>query len=231
MTLKHVSLLVMAVSVMNFACSPRGEKKESTVQIQLPSSRGVLAAPPTGRSSCYAINVMAPDLPSQAAVSCLPATGLSLPFSPEGATLSMLIPMGSDRVFEVYLLLKADGDTSPCEPLGLADPALNAEQIYKVAVAGPLVLDQPEMSLSIKASFPGEAEHLAKLNSGNGTCTWTAPEVTPTPTPTPTATPTPGPVKMQTSGKELSGTHFKIQTGAPSSPKQQGGQFKISPQQ
>jgi hypothetical protein len=119
-----------------------------------------LEALPTDKKICYGINVTGPGITAPS-VPCLTSVGTVAGFAPENSDLSIVVPRGSGRSFELLVaLVELDAD---CPSLSTA--GLNSSTLNRTFISGRtdnVTLSNPEETVTIQLSFPGLDKAMAK---------------------------------------------------------------------
>lgn len=101
------SLLLTTVSLILISCQ-RPTEKTLRVHIQIPEKKiaqtktNTKLHPLNNQKECYAVSVSGPGI-NQQNLTCAPSVGLLVGFKLEGETLSLEVPQGSNRLFQVYM--------------------------------------------------------------------------------------------------------------------------------
>lgn len=161
----------------------------SVISLQLPAKDGsskafgkggvsAFAAIPANRKACFGVNVLADDIVGLPENSCNPKVGLVAGFIESGGTISLEVPRGERRTFDLYLYLAPEGDLSPCPQMPLRFSTAQLKNLYYIGTSGPVSLTKLVEEINIVASFPGLAQTFAAVNSYPASCT-SFPEIQP----------------------------------------------------
>ncbi len=161
-------LLCTTLFFLAVACTRNAEKSSlSTLTIQTPnhlvSGVGTLVALPVGRTACYGINVLGAG-PSNAST-CGPTTGITAGYVPAGGSVTANVPSKQTVSIQLFLYLKALGDTSPCPTFAPVIPATQISDTYLVGESSNLYVDGADMSVTINGTFPGVSQNIAQTLS------------------------------------------------------------------
>lgn len=172
-----------------FGCSRGIQRNSSTsIVLQVPgasqngSSVGALASLPANRKACFGLNITASDIGSQPQT-CGPNTGIVAGFVEPGGTIEVSVPKGSNRKFDLYLFLEAEGENVPCPSMATAwGGGVAIASTYLVGSIEGVELDDDVETLNIDATFPGTSTNLAQQLNLPSSCL-------PPPVPIPTVPP------------------------------------------
>ncbi|MGE3757591.1 MAG: hypothetical protein AB7H97_07540, partial [Pseudobdellovibrionaceae bacterium] len=115
------------------------------------------------RKKCYAISVSGIDIDQVTpASSCSPETGKLAGFVAGGEILSIDVPRGENRKFELYMLLQKEGDNSACPVMEPVISKSMLSQIYLVGKVEGITLAQAEETVNITLETVDETQNLAK---------------------------------------------------------------------
>ena len=103
------------------------------------------------------------------ATTCSPKTGVTAGFVAEGGTLSVEVPRGEARMFELYMYLQDAGSTQPCPTLGKKFSAIDLAHVYFMG-STTVAIRNPVEDITLVASFPGVNQTLATTNSYPAVC-------------------------------------------------------------
>ncbi len=161
----------------------------TVITLQLPAKDGsskalgkggvsAFSAIPVNRKACFGVNVLADDIVALPENSCNPKVGIVAGFIESGGTISLEVPRGERRTFDLYLYLAPEGDVSPCPPMPLRFSTAQLKNLYYIGTSGPVSLTKLVEEINIVASFPGLEQTFAAVNSYPASCT-TFPQVQP----------------------------------------------------
>jgi hypothetical protein len=172
----------ITLAVFNSACS-RATSDESTIvnfktptmaALKLSTAQSIskqritkAEALPTDRKICFAINVTGPGIETQP-VKCLGSVGQVAGFTGENSELSLVLPRGNDRNFELLIFL-ADPDKS-CPTL--TTDIINSSFLNRTFISGSaknISLTKDSETVNILLNFPGLQNSMAK-DASIGTC-------------------------------------------------------------
>lgn len=168
-------VLRSAICIMFLVTSACTRKVEDFSKIRIQSAQSVsgkveaISSLPVGRKACYGFSVTGPNI-SASTNSCSPLLGLTGGFVEAGGILEASVPRGSQRTIDLYLLLLAVGDNSPCPSLINPFPSNLLDKIYFVGRTSNIDLTQAEQTVNITATFPGESQNIAVQNSYASSC-------------------------------------------------------------
>lgn len=154
-------LLAFAVFTAGAGCSRPSEAGISSVSIRAPGREqfhkaSALHQPfPPEKKVCFGLQVLGPDIPLAQANSCAPKVGITSGFVAEGELLTVTVPKGSDRTFELLVYL-----AEPSEKCPAFDPAFQSHhvQLSRTHVSGRragVKLEKDEESVILELNFPG----------------------------------------------------------------------------
>lgn len=153
------------------ACA-RQPEGYSVVRLATPTASkiGALAAVPAGRTLCYGVSIKGSGIASTPATSCKPEVGTLLGFVGPNGELKGEVLKGDARTFDVFLWVQKAGDNLPC-PAGVAGLAsIPSNQLYLLGSVPNIKLALDSETVSIPTTYPGDANHLAQINSYPSSC-------------------------------------------------------------
>lgn len=164
------------ILLMISGCARKKAEQDSRVSIRTPSTpllgkSSSLAASDKSvvgtRKECYAVSVTGPGIAgtaghTAAAPTCSPETGLIAGFVGNGQELSLEIPRGDKRKFELYLFLQKEGEDNPCPTMGATIPKSLLMQTYLIGTTEDVSLLSADSVVDIRMNFPGYPNNLAK---------------------------------------------------------------------
>lgn len=163
----------LALAALLCGCTRPASELTSTVTIQPPRSgffdrvsSQALTGLPAGKKACFGVEVSGPGVPQVSAGSSCVQLGIFAGFT-EGESLSLEVPRGAQRTFQLFLHLVDAADPCPDFQSGFMTSA-NAQKTYLAGSATGVTIEKTEETVGISASFPGEANHL--LASGQASC-------------------------------------------------------------
>lgn len=164
------------LSILMFGCSRPLTGDLSKISIQLPSEQhlgkvGALSALPANRKACFGINVTGQGIPSDAANSCSPNTGVLAGFVEPGQVIEAKVPKGPSRTIRLYVFLQEVGQNIACPTFAKTLTPTQLLNTYLVGTKENIDLEAPEVTVSITMSFPGLSQNLAQQMSLPNTCT------------------------------------------------------------
>lgn len=127
---------------------------------------------------CFAVSITGTGIP-EGTGNCQPTLGATAGFVEAGQSVEIEVKSGESRKIELYLHLKAAGDTSACPGIGGSISTPNVlTSTYLVGTVNNISLVEEEVSVSIPVSFPGESSHIAQTMGLPASCTTGATVVT-----------------------------------------------------
>lgn len=132
-----------------------GSKKLSAMGVDLPTDKRV----------CYGINVFSNDIATTRQSSCHSPLSLTAGFVSEGEALSLMVPKGSDRNFELYVYLTDLGANCPSWSEAFQQVPSNYLKVYKSGITQGITLSKEEETVVINLDFPGVENHVAGQNN------------------------------------------------------------------
>ncbi len=186
-------LMVMTLVAVFSGCTlPKAGQQKITLKIsrtqanQKAANQTLMQGPsalsfPSGYTLCFAVNVMADDIPGTQLNSCTPKVALHAGFVPENQEMVLMVPQGTGRKFEIFSYLSQDG-TCPATATQTDLEAIDYSRVYAVGEASNIEISGADVPISITANFPG-SDHNLEADLGLTSCSGA---ITPPPTPTPT---------------------------------------------
>ncbi len=174
---RYVSLLLLLASAGLLSCQ-RAIDEDSSISIVTPKTldslnkAGSLDAVPAGATLCYLISVTGPKIPPAVTNSCSPAFGLLSSVVKGGDTITVNVPRGSARKFELYLHLPG---TDSCPEISAPLAASLLSSTYLIGSASNVDINSDNVSLTIKATFPGLSQNIAQQLNMASSCLPAAP--------------------------------------------------------
>ncbi len=168
---------------------PNVNEGSTVISLKLPGKDGsskaagkggvsAFAALPASRKACFGVNVLANDIVGLPANTCNPKVGIVAGFIESGGTISLEVPRGEGRTFDLYLYLAPEGDVGPCPAMPQRFSTAQLKNLYYIGTSGPVALTKLVEEINIVADFPGLTQTLAAVNSYPASCT-TFPQVQP----------------------------------------------------
>lgn len=158
------STTTLALVILAFGCTrPSANKNsnQSQISFRAPSSNDFFKAStqsssiPAGYKACFAVNVIASDLPTSQHNSCSPKLGSFAGYVEGNANLSLSVPKGSARTFQLIVQLVPPTQSCPqLNPAHLSDYD-TLRFTYLAGQTAGIDLKKDEESVSIKLEFPG----------------------------------------------------------------------------
>jgi hypothetical protein len=129
-----------------------------------------MAALPSDRKACYAVNVTGLNIAVAPGAGCAPGLGSVGGFVQAGGELNVAVPKGTSRRVELYLYLMAPGDNGPCPAIGNPMAESRLGSTYLLGATENVTLAKDEEEVTIQASFPGVTQHLPRQLSMSTAC-------------------------------------------------------------
>lgn len=166
--------LVFALLGLILASCTRDESAStdnSTIEIQTPkrgsaNMRAVaLGQPlPTDKRVCYAVNVSGSGVSGDLSNACISGIQQVAGFVTEGESLTLSVPKGSARKFQVYLYLTDINSSCPAWNETFKANLSSYDKLYKVAEVEGVELVRDEEVIEMTVSFPGLANSVGLLS-------------------------------------------------------------------
>lgn len=174
------SIVAMLAACTMFSCTKKAETTTSVIALKVPSLQsqknnvGTLSTIPTDRKACWGVNIIASDMPTTPATTCSPKTGVTAGYVADGGMISVDVPRGEARMFELYMYLQDAGSTQGCPTFGKKFSASDLTHVYFMG-STTVAIRNPVEDITLVASFPGLNQTIASLNTYPATCTAVTP--------------------------------------------------------
>lgn len=181
---RHFFILILCW-LCAIACSRPLNKDSSRLSIRAPghpgqlgkAEAGSLSTIPTNRKACYGVSVSGQGIPGTAGTTCSPKSGVVAGFVEPNGLLELNVPQGTGRKVDLYLFLMKPGETGPCPQMAGAFSAAQLLQTYFMGDAPNVSLSKEVEVVTIKATFPGVNNYLARQNELPASCTAGVPQI------------------------------------------------------
>lgn len=117
---------------------------------------GTLSTFPTGKKLCFGVNILGSGLPNNSN-SCGPTLGQAKGFVSDGQIIEMDVPKGIGRTIEAYLYVLPSGSNCPTTN---GTSGLNPSLMYKIATKENVDMSLDTTTVSLDATYPGDAHTL-----------------------------------------------------------------------
>jgi hypothetical protein len=174
----YISLYCFSV-ILNTGCSrPNINGKTSVISIMTPKRSEIVSkvktfsqALPDNKVYCFAITVKGTGIEEvkSSADLCQASLGLSSGFVQESESLTLDVPKGSDRSFELFLYLAEPGTVCPVLNDSFFSNIVAYSKTYQVGKTSSVNLTQDNESVEIELDFKGLAQNLM-VDSGLSSC-------------------------------------------------------------
>jgi len=176
-----IAVLILAAMLMSCTRASKPEVSSLKFDFSKINEKGSGLIPqsaiPSGSSVCYAVNVVASDIPGILRHQCSPHLGVFAGFIAEAETLSVEVPFGKDREVQLYAFLPKPG--SPCIGINGKEggPKIDPQSVFLVGKLTNQIFDKAEITLPMPVNFPGTDHSIfADLRMGSS-CLNTSPPV------------------------------------------------------
>ncbi|MCB9025404.1 MAG: hypothetical protein H6625_03730 [Bdellovibrionaceae bacterium] len=166
--------LIFLITTLFFLASCSRESSDySSLMVQLPEHLSKNKVAGLGFQDdvakiCYAVNVVGPGLPA-GSNACGPVPGVFSAFMPAGSQLELLVPNGTGRTVELYMLaLNATNDTCPKWDQA-CDSKFNCG-VYKVGQKTNVDTTKSETIVEILLDFKNWNDHVVKQSAQPNLC-------------------------------------------------------------
>lgn len=171
-------ILLILSTLFALGCQRQISGTRSSISIQVPKSAnmnsktggvGAMAAMPSDRKACYGVVISGGGLDDRSAT-CGPKGSLFLGFVEPGQVITADVEKGKNRTVELFAFLEGVGQNDPCPQFA---PSLSAQQAintFKVGKADFVDMTADTTEVTITASFPGVANHVAQELSLPASC-------------------------------------------------------------
>lgn len=157
-------LLLLGLSLLG--CTRSIDPEKTVINLRMPSElrlaakADIMAALPSGRKLCYAVNVTGPGI-DNAGDQCGVSRGLMLGFVESGNSVAVEIKPGADRRIALYAYLMGHGETGTCPAIPPSFKDLGVKNMFKVAESEAINISGDEMVVNLQATFPGMNQSFA----------------------------------------------------------------------
>ena len=166
-----IGLMLMALLTLIGCQRPQGPGGNSSVAIAIPSAaqymHGKIGALAIGDVDytrlCFVALVKGPDIQTTKNT-CDVERGISSSAAGPGSSLSLDVPGGDGRVFEIYGLLRAL-PTDACPDATSAGFGTTISKVYFLGRSLPVTIDPPTATVSVDILLPQESNNLV-VSSG-----------------------------------------------------------------
>lgn len=140
------------------ACSPKVESG-SRVVIKMPdasqlsaASSKVFASSYSWDRACFAVNVIAPDIPGKRPNQCSVPVGINTGWAMQNGELSLDVPRGSQRNIEVFAHFR-NAATDPCPTPDKRLDQLDGSKIVRIGSA-TFDVNEPIVNVAVEVELP-----------------------------------------------------------------------------
>lgn len=126
---------------------------------------------PIGKQICFAVNVTGTGISNSIneAGTCHSKFGLISGFAQDGTTLSLEVPKGNSRNFELYMYLADSGSPCPSLDFNFFDSNINYAKTFLVGTSNSVNLNSDKENVNIQLQFQGLTKSLL-AQSGQVSC-------------------------------------------------------------
>lgn len=164
-------LSICVISLLLGACTRGIHSPSSQIKIELPEhnqlqnkSLSVNQAFPVDKKACFGVNVTASDL--EQTLGCHPPLSEFSGFVQGGGTLTIDVPQGEGRKFDLYVHFVDQDKTCPTWDSNFNKNPLNFLKLYLAGSTSNVNLSTEQETVSITLNFPGLQNHVAKTLAG-----------------------------------------------------------------
>ncbi len=167
---------ILSACFLLSACErPTGQDSSSHVLIRTPNlalsaSVSAQSAIPVGKKACYGVSVTGDGIGSGGGGSCGLSVGVSAGFVDGSSTLSLEVPRGADRTFELLIYLVNSSEACPQFDPAMLSKLVDLKKIYRSGKTSGVTLNQDQQDVAIDVSFPGEDQSLATVEPAVASC-------------------------------------------------------------
>lgn len=116
---------------------------------------------PANKKACFGVHVSGSGIaPSSYGGACGPAVGIVSGFVPENSELTIMVPKGSNRKFELLVYLAETSASCPSIEAAISDSS-SPTKTYSSGVVDNVDVNKDQQDLAITLNFPGESQSLA----------------------------------------------------------------------
>jgi hypothetical protein len=168
--------MLSACLFLSSACvRPAGKDASSRVLIQTPdlslaANVSTQSAIPTGQKACYGVSVTGEGIGATAGGGCGLSVGASAGFVEGSSTLSLELPRGSDRTFELFIYLVSTTESCPKFDPTMLSKLSDLKKIYRSGKTSGVTLNQDQQNVTINVLFPGEEQSLFTVEPAVASC-------------------------------------------------------------
>ncbi len=173
-------LLFSLLGIINLSACKRAqdEATSSKIQIRIPTLQEQSSAIKSSAVSstvnynllCFAINVTGPDIPvTTGASTCNVERGIFEGSVAPGQSLTVMVPMGSSRNFEVYGFLR-NNTSEACPTAFGSNWNWPLQKVYLLGQTNGVDISTPESSVSIGFSIPQSEQNIITQKGWSSTC-------------------------------------------------------------
>lgn len=173
----QTSLVWVALTWVALAGCSKPQSDGARLRIQFPeSTSSELQDPKTSAVSvsnlCFAVNVMADDIPNASSGPCDISHGIMGGSVPPGGELALAIPRGQKRRLDVYAYQRSNSnETCPTVEAGFAK--LDAKKITRIGQVTDFSTLEAEVTVSVTITLPDGTSNLITQAGLPSTCTTT----------------------------------------------------------
>lgn len=179
---ENIRFLLLTVLFIVGCTRPEGELS-SKVTLNFPKGLGSgklfsesLSNPiPVGKKACFAVHVTGPGIPSERANACSPQVSIVGGFVEGGASISLDVPRGTDRSFDVYIYLAGTSEACPEFNLSFTEDLAKLNKIYMAGSKAGVPIQEDNEKVELSYDFPGESSPLPVTHASNWSQTTCAP--------------------------------------------------------
>lgn len=157
-----IIFLILTLVASSLSCTRNESTTLLKVSFQIPpnlSGENSSQSLPAGKKACYGVHVTGAGITSMPQT-CGAQLGIYSGFVEEGGTLSLEVPRGDGRAFELIAYLVPSSETCPAWTESFGSTTTQLQSTYSVGKTLGVKLTEVEQSVAISYSFPGEANHL-----------------------------------------------------------------------
>jgi hypothetical protein len=170
----HKKLVFFILNLLVFSilgCSNQVSTDTSTLTLIMPDNleqkAGELGSFST--KACFAVNIIAEDLPKSQGNSCDSSYGTFAGLIPSGGSVDLETKQGSNRTIELYYVLSENG----CVPFNISQGlglTFGANKVFKIAKKTGVNFNQAQVTVQLNIDWPSSSNSLATLMQAPSSC-------------------------------------------------------------